>query len=385
MAYNGTFRTVDFSDLLNMLAKSKKFGCLTVSNGVQKKYIYFRSGEILYATSVRDEDRFGAFLIRFELLNNEQLAQGLELHEKTGKMLGESLVQLGFLDTAQLAEHLQRLVKGIVFDIFTWKEGDFEFLDDRKPPMDADFKPLSVAELIEEGKQKAGQWTQIQKTISAATILQLSRSNSDSAVSISLSAAEFQLLALCDGIKDVAEICEESPLSDFDTHNLLAKMLQAGFLEVQGRPAKMTDEQADYEKLVKLIAFYQVPQRLLVEHLEIAGGSKIRLQLDELYRLQSKNFAEFFHDTELKEDGTFNKPALVKNAQVIPKSRRLIVARGALDHLIAAEVELLRSKLSIWSRMTVMKKLRADVKKAYTLHTEIVKELEIPTSLDQII
>ncbi|OQY29358.1 MAG: hypothetical protein B6244_03845 [Candidatus Cloacimonetes bacterium 4572_55] len=370
MNYSGALRTVSFPDLLQWLGKGNKTGCLTVSNGIHTKHIYFRNGEIIYATSIRDEDRFGGFLVRTEVITEEQLAEALERHEKSGRMIGETLVDMRLLKEEELSRQLKRLNKQIIFDVFTWEDGDFEFFDGHKPPIEVEFQVLNVSQIVEEGEKKVEEWADIRKLIpSMNAVLQIHED--ESMRNVVLSSIEFQLLALCDGVKTVVDICDETTLSDFETCRLLAGMISTDFLEIRAVEKKSTTDHTVNRQIVRLIEIYQVPQRIIVEKLEIDGGPLTRLRVDEIYEETTYRFPDLLADTELRGNGTFQKSALIQRLSHIPQKKRMPILKETLGYILTQELKLARAELGRWKTKSLIKEVRAELKPIFSKEDSI--------------
>lgn len=389
MTYSGTLRTVAFADLLQWLEKGQKTGCLTVSDDLHNKHIYFRDGAIIYATSVRDEERFGGFLVRTSVISNDQLVKALELHEKTGKLIGETLVDLGFLADEQLAVQLKNLVEQIIYDVFTWREGSFEFIAEKEPPIEANFQILNVSEIVHEGAKKIEEWTQIRKVIpSMKTVLQIKTDEESDNKNITLSAIEFQLLALCDGIRSISDICEASTVSDFETCRLLAGMVSTGFLEVKDAESVPSDDDDTFDKLTRLIEFYQIPQRFIVEKLEMESGPMTRLRIDEIYQRAAVQYSDLLDGTELQEDGTFNTSVLLNHLAQIPKSKQVDQVQKAFAQILSEEMEYVKAELGRWNRKSLIKTIRSELKatlKDDVDNIEILEEYKVQSEIEKVI
>jgi capsular exopolysaccharide synthesis family protein len=93
--------------LLERLESRGSSGVLElVGGGEEKLFIYFYDGAVEAASSSRERDRLGQYLLRDKILDQEGLDRLLKRARKKRKVLGEILVESGVLDGAQLAEVL---------------------------------------------------------------------------------------------------------------------------------------------------------------------------------------------------------------------------------------------------------------------------------------
>lgn len=375
MAINGTLRTVQFPDLLEWLKRGTKTGCLTVTQERNNKHVYFRNGDIIFATSVRDEDRFGEYLIRNQVITPEQLNEALELQRNTGKLLGESLVDMKLITDEELGEKLRHFVEGIIFDIFTWKEGNFEFIDSKMPPIQTKFQNIRIEDIIAEGIKKVDEWEEITKVIpSLETVLQIPQTDHVSASNITLSPEEFQLLAKCDGHRVVSEICEQSVLSEFETCQLLAGMVQTGFLEIRGTQDEDANDLNKRAQLLDIINLYQIPHQKIIEKMELDGGQTMRFKLDEISKTVVKKYPQFFSGSEEFEDGSLDAANLVTNLFYLPADERKFVLKEALGELLMAELNFAKNELGLWNRKSLVKSIKNELKELFAQFPDLLDQ-----------
>jgi hypothetical protein len=65
MSLTGNLNTISFPDLLQLLSTGKKTGTLTLTRHRMQKQIAFRSGNVVFASSLNDkEDLFGTMLLK---------------------------------------------------------------------------------------------------------------------------------------------------------------------------------------------------------------------------------------------------------------------------------------------------------------------------------
>ena len=92
------------------------------------KVIYFRDGEIAFASSNQPSDRLGEVLIKRGQLSREQLDMAMSKLE-ANVSLGKMLVELGYLSPKELLEGAKTQVEEILFSLNTWKDGTYEFIE----------------------------------------------------------------------------------------------------------------------------------------------------------------------------------------------------------------------------------------------------------------
>src|SRR3954449_13136583 len=158
MGIVGNLRTMQLEELLQWLSQSKKNGTLEIVRGKTEKKVFFKDGLILSSASNRPEEYLGHFLVSHGLINEAQLNRAVELQEQSRTLLGMILVKNGAIAERDLARMLRLKVEESIYDIFSWVEGDFRFLDDVLPESAMVPMKLDVTAIVMEGVQRVDEW-----------------------------------------------------------------------------------------------------------------------------------------------------------------------------------------------------------------------------------
>lgn len=147
---SGNIRDNPLSDILEDLRQRKATGTLTVKRDNVTKSIYVRDGQIVFATSMEVHDRLGEILVKTGKLTQENLDHALELYRKSAglKKLGAVLVENGLVAPKELFGGLKIQVKGIIYSLFLWHDGEYQF--EERLPTDIIQLQINFQELISE-------------------------------------------------------------------------------------------------------------------------------------------------------------------------------------------------------------------------------------------
>jgi len=158
IALSGKISFTPLVDVLEQLRQKKATGALIVSSGGLKKCIYFKIGQIVFATSNSSHDRLGDVLVKTGKLTRENLEYATQLFKKNAglKKLGAILVENGFITSKDLFGGLKAQVKEIIFSLFLLNEADYQF-EERFPSdiieLQFNFQEL-IAEIIQRIKRE---------------------------------------------------------------------------------------------------------------------------------------------------------------------------------------------------------------------------------------
>jgi curved DNA-binding protein CbpA len=234
----GTIKDMTIPWLFQDLRKEKETGTVIFSNDGEIKKVFFRNGDILFASSNLNEDRLGEFLVRTGKITSAQFDRSSEAVTQTGKKLGAVLFETGILTAQDLVAQVKLQVKEIIIKIFSWRDGGYEF--DGRPLPVSEIIPIhmSTGDLIIEGIRNLD-WKGVRKSLpSIKTILRTSRDPSLLFQSVHLDQDQRMVFSLIDGSKSIQELCVLSGIGDFNTlkaiYTLLAlKMAETGEIKTR--------------------------------------------------------------------------------------------------------------------------------------------------------
>lgn len=166
MGIVGNLRTMQLEELLQWLSQSRKTGTLEIKTDKVEKKVFFRDGQVVATASTRPEEYLGHFLVSHGLISETALAKAMELQEATGMLLGKILVTKEILKETDLHQMLKLKSEESIYDIFSWPEGDFRFLDDVLPAANAMVPMvLDVTAILMEGVQRVDEFRRIRQLV----------------------------------------------------------------------------------------------------------------------------------------------------------------------------------------------------------------------------
>src|SRR3989304_2051873 len=265
MSFAGNLKTISFPDILQLISTGQKSGRLLATHASQRKELFFRNGNLL---------------LRRGKITKTDLQKAVSLQKQSGRLIGAIMLELGLLNKAELTQYLKTQVEEIVYNLFSWSEGEFSFQDDLKPPEDQILVNLDTMNLIMEGTRRIDEWMEIRKSLPEhnrllSHVLQPALNQRE----ITLTSEEYQVLMMVDGQKSYSDIMETSPSGDFVTvkavHTLLGQSLIL--------PGEVTESKKELrqesEQLLVLVAkvysaAYTALERIVARKLGM-GKSKI--------------------------------------------------------------------------------------------------------------
>lgn len=229
MSIAGNLRTMELSELLQWLSMSKKTGTLVVDDGRVQKQIFFSEGRIVSSASTDPREHLGSFLVSHGFVSEEELTQAVRMQESNRMLLGKILTTVGAISEPDLHRMLRLKAEEGIFDVFTWGEGDFRFLDGKLPPPGT-MVPISldVAAIVLEGLQRLDEWRHLRAVIPGPDCIPVAIAGFD----LDTGAGAPQVLALVDDQRTIADICAALHAVEFQVCRVLARQLAAGRLKL---------------------------------------------------------------------------------------------------------------------------------------------------------
>jgi hypothetical protein len=228
MALTGDLSTIVIGDVLSWAAARRKSGTVEVTRRSTRKKLVLRAGRIQSSWSNDPRETLGQALIRERLLDEQQLFEALLEQEKSRQKLGAILVGRGVLVEAELVRILRWKAEEIVYDLFLWADGRFEFQDasakDEVYPVSID---LEIGSVVREGTTRAEEWARIQKVFpSSGVTFKVTRAAFGAEDPV-----ERQVLGLAAAGKTLAAISLETRRSQFETARVLMALRGRGAVE----------------------------------------------------------------------------------------------------------------------------------------------------------
>jgi len=260
MALAGTLKDFSLADIFQLISFQRKTGVLTLTGTDMTVTVSVNNGTIVSADSLpkRIDDHLGQVLVRKNLITQEQLDKALEIQAQTVQRMGYILTHSNFITTEALKEALQTQILQIIFRLFRWTDGRYEFTQADSVEYDKEFiTPIQIENVLMEGMRMLDEWPIISKKIPNFDIVfrpdlrpdgyvvegseqidlpAFGAPSAHEAGKIKLSSNEHQIFQLVDGVRNVQAIIDRSRLTEFETCRALYDLLSRNLISEMGKP-----------------------------------------------------------------------------------------------------------------------------------------------------
>ncbi len=257
MALEGTIRDFGLPDIFQLIGLQRKTGTLTLNNEKDGEVVTvtFENGMVVMADSSphRLEDRLGTVLVKQGKLTRERLEEALAVQKQTLQRLGHILAGSSGLTGRDLRDALTVQVSQIVFRVFRWRDGRYQFAPSDAVDYDREnFAPMSTDFILMEGIRMVDEWPIIEKKIPSfnmvfrpvvdpALIEVASGGEADTSAGtrgaaasasgrIRLSPEEERVFRRVDGVRTVQSIIDSTGVAEFEACRILFDFLNRNLI-----------------------------------------------------------------------------------------------------------------------------------------------------------
>lgn len=138
VSINGVLEDLPLADVLQFVHLGQRTGTLYMwrRDDDQRAEIGFHDGKIVSAWTPGHQ-RLGDLLVDADLLTAGDLEQALETQRTSGgRSLGQILLERALVTHADIHRVIRDQVEGTIFDLVTWRHGEFHFEVDELHPVD---------------------------------------------------------------------------------------------------------------------------------------------------------------------------------------------------------------------------------------------------------
>lgn len=226
----GYLRNYNLPSLLMYLNRHRLNGALSVtSQGITKK-IYLKKGNAVFASSNYDDDRLGDMLVKAGKITFEQYDEAVELMKKSGKRLGAALVELGSLVPKDLFWGVKYQVQEIIFSVFQFKDGLYEF-GEGEIPSEIITLDLSMANIVFQGVKRIQDLSRIKSELPEPnTVVKFSDDPMNLFQEVQLSDDDKKILSLINSERSMATIIKDSGLNSFEASKIVYVLWSIGMI-----------------------------------------------------------------------------------------------------------------------------------------------------------
>jgi hypothetical protein len=299
MSLKGDFESFYMNSIFQLLSDEQKTGILRVADGDKEIRIYFLDGDIVYAMGSNKQDRLGAFIKKQGVISNEQLKACLAKGKQEKKALGKILMEQGYISEEKLNEVIHQQTQEMVFNLFLWEKGSFEYKDIELNVNSIVVTKLNVMATLLEASRRIDEMSVLKKQIPYDTLVFQLSGKVQNKDEITLNSDEWQILGLFDGKQKVRDVIDASDFDEFSAYKIIHSLLNSGLIEKseddsqQGRKGEAPAAKTDY---TFIITVYNDLFQILWRNLDSEIGKQMNTLFDESRPILDSDPGDIFKD-----------------------------------------------------------------------------------------
>ncbi len=332
-----TLKTVGIPDVLSFFNMFRKTGILHLDLADGLRRLFFKDGEIIFATSDRLEDDLGEVLCEMGKLERKDL-RSVRSEISSAANLSQLLVKRQLVAARDLWLATRQQVESIVYALFAYDSGSCFFVP-ADPEQDNIVRlSMSTQNLIMEGlrrvDEKALYWRRLRRP---EAMLGYSGKAPQG-----LSSEEKNMMRqLYVTGQSVRKLLGTSEMSEYDALRTLYQLVEKGMLEVTEREEHLQPLAAELETI---LAIFNEMLALLYAQVSPHSGEMLA-EINRFIRELPDPHIYVFRGVQIHPDGTLDMRALAENLHglELAEQKRLLVE--ALTEVVYQECSMARRAL----------------------------------------
>src|SRR5215471_2198470 len=170
MALRGTLKDFGIADILQFIGQQQRSGTLYLRAKQKREVrIGFRDGAIVKVEDEkkRSKELIGKWLLKAELVTEEQLAAALDKQKRTLMRLGDVLVAEKLVSRERFEQVVQLQATEVLYELFSLRAGTYHFEQGDVDASTEAIRPLRAEAVLMEGFRQLDEWPAIKKRVTS--------------------------------------------------------------------------------------------------------------------------------------------------------------------------------------------------------------------------
>jgi Domain of unknown function (DUF4388) len=232
----GNLKEFNLPNVFQLVKMSAKTGALSINREGESGKIFFRNGQIYFATAHPGTMPLGERLVKSGHVTSKQLRAALaEQKKKSVKgRIGSILLAHGYIDRATLEQSVRDQIEDVTFNFFSWADGDFTFEADETVTDEDIHVEMKVESVIMEGCRRIDEWELIFATLGSLERVPRLRYNDivEEDGGVKLAPDQWRVVCWVDGRHDINTVLKECGLDRFNGAKIIYDLHRSGLLTV---------------------------------------------------------------------------------------------------------------------------------------------------------
>ncbi len=233
MSLTGNLEIFPMPEVLRLLTRSKKTGCLRVDNGVLDGRVYLEGGAISFANT-EDDEKVRRALVSAGLVSEDAIHDIIGTDTPIVDRLADGV------DPAAVTDFVRELVVESLYRIRKPGHGDFEFAVDVSPFVRTG-QQFDTEVAVTESDRRASEWDDVLSVVDDldAPIRMVRRLPDENSVTIV--SGTWKVLASLEGGTSIRQLADRTGLSEFRAARELSGLIRGDLVELVPGQVRVDD------------------------------------------------------------------------------------------------------------------------------------------------
>jgi hypothetical protein len=385
-SFRSTLDDVPLVGLLYALFSNAQTGVATVRSTDALKEVFFKEGWIVSARTSKSAERLGNFLLRKGLFTATNLDEIAAQAQQSGERLGTFLVKGGLLSEKELIELLDFQVKEILFDLFSWKAGEFFYAEKAVEEADVvvSYTPLDIALFAARSGLDFATFRRMIPNNKIIFRIPPYIERDKARIIVELDANEKFIFSLIDGNRNIEQLIKFSGDDEVFVINILYRLVLMGLIK-KSRDIG-TYEDAEYREVTRFLRTFLEVFRLMLDAIKKELGARAKGVVDKALEQLAEDHSKLFNGVAMKKDLPPDENKIIKNISLYypdPADRLIFI-----DGFYALIRNILQEMANILG-MPLTKRLIAEIGRIrwdiYRFYTDSPMKRKVLESFDKIV
>jgi tetratricopeptide (TPR) repeat protein len=282
----GDLCQINVADLAAHIYLARLTGVLRLSQTTVKKNIYYIGGRIVFGHSNLQNEKLGQILIRLGKINNRVFYE-VSRELGPGRRLGKLLQEAGHLSELDIGSAVNYQLQKIVYSVFNWDSGIFEFEERSRPVHEDIIVEVSTPELIIGGIRNIANHGVLERAIPLDAGMVERYDGAPDIEWNDWNLAEETVLSLADGTLNVSALHQRTGLIAAEFNRALYALSLSGKLKIRNAEASGIVQHG--EKYLKTRRREDAENRVVPQNVL---GKYSEAEIRELVELTAMKFLE---------------------------------------------------------------------------------------------
>lgn len=300
----GFIESIPVNNVLLLLNKLKKTGILKFMSKDVLKSLYFKNGNVVFATSNIDDDRLGESLIRNGKITEQQLNIAAK-EITTVKKLGKILVEKGFITAKDLFLGVRVQIEEIVQSLFRFESGYFEFKEVAFTNLAASI-PINLMNTVLKGLRESVRRPNLELFLPSMDMVLGFREN---LIGLELNPEESEVINFAKARKTVNEILA---LKNKNLIDALIRLLEVGIVYPDSKVFPKEKERVDEtEEILRNVNSILMDIYTIIK--TKSPDMDVHKTLNTFFMNITPRFGNIFDGIQLGNDGSIDIKRIINN------------------------------------------------------------------------